>query len=72
MNPRRANIPLGSGSGANAPTSASRTRFNEDDVGVEFRKGGKAKAYAKGGSVSSASSRGDGCATKGKTRGKIY
>jgi hypothetical protein len=29
------------------------------------------KGYAKGGSVSSASSRADGCATKGKTRGKM-
>jgi hypothetical protein len=27
--------------------------------------------YAKGGSVSSASKRADGCATKGKTRGKV-
>jgi len=31
----------------------------------------KAKMYAKGGSVSSASKRADGCATKGKTRGKF-
>jgi hypothetical protein len=29
------------------------------------------KRYAKGGSVSSASKRADGCATKGKTRGKF-
>lgn len=36
----------------------------------EFRKGGKVKTYAKGGSVSSASSRADGIATKGKTKGK--
>ena len=36
----------------------------------EFRKGGKVKKYAKGGSVSSASSRADGCAVKGKTKGK--
>jgi len=32
---------------------------------------GKPKKMAKGGSVSSASKRADGCATKGKTRGKI-
>jgi hypothetical protein len=46
---------------------------------LEMYKGGKAKqaksmksnSYAKGGSVSSASSRGDGCAQRGKTRGKI-
>ena len=29
------------------------------------------RGYAKGGSVSSASSRADGCAVKGKTRGKM-
>jgi hypothetical protein len=43
-----------------------------------MKKGGKVKAkpmkaFAKGGSVkSSASSRGDGCATKGHTKGRIY
>jgi hypothetical protein len=35
-------------------------------------KAAKEKKYAKGGSVSSASSRGDGIAQRGKTRGKIY
>jgi hypothetical protein len=35
-----------------------------------MKKGGSIKAYAKGGSVSSASSRADGCATKGKTKCK--
>jgi hypothetical protein len=34
-------------------------------------RGGSVKKYAKGGSVSSASKRADGCATKGKTRGKF-
>lgn len=34
-------------------------------------KGGKVKAYAKGGSVGSASKRADGCAQRGKTRGKF-
>lgn len=52
---------------------------------IPFRKGGKAdaheptggkkrnmaKKYATGGKVSSASKRADGCATKGKTRGKM-
>ena len=42
----------------------------------DFAKGGKAKAkpvkkMAKGGKVSSASKRGDGCATKGKTKGRF-
>jgi membrane protein involved in colicin uptake len=36
-----------------------------------FKHGGAVKKYAKGGSVSSASKRADGCATKGKTRGKF-
>ena len=61
MNPRRANIPV------KQPVRSS-TKFNEDEDGVEFRKGGKAKAYAKGGSVSSASKRADGCAQRGRTR----
>jgi hypothetical protein len=34
--------------------------------------GGKVKAYAKGGVVSSASKRADGCVTKGKTKCKVY
>lgn len=36
-----------------------------------MKKGGAVKKYAKGGSVSSASKRADGCATKGKTKGRI-
>jgi hypothetical protein len=36
-----------------------------------MKKGGMTKKYAKGGSVSSASSRADGVAQRGKTRGKI-
>ena len=44
------------------------TRFKDDEVGVEFRKGGSAKGYAKGGSVSS---RADGIAQRGKTRGRM-
>jgi hypothetical protein len=35
-----------------------------------MKKGGKVKKMAKGGSVS-ASRRGDGCATKGKTKGRF-
>lgn len=35
----------------------------------DFKKGGKVKKMAKGGST--ASKRADGCATKGKTRGKV-
>jgi hypothetical protein len=35
------------------------------------KKGGAIKKMAKGGSVSSASKRADGCATKGKTKGRM-
>ena len=39
-----------------------------DDLEPEFKRGGKTKAYASGGSVSS---RGDGIAQRGKTRGMM-
>lgn len=73
MNPRRANIPVKpSEAGKPIPPSKARARtsFDEDQSEVEFRKGGKIKKYAKGGMVSSASKRGDGCAQRGKTKGK--
>lgn len=38
---------------------------------VGMKKGGAVKAYAKGGKVSSASSRGDGIAQRGKTKGRM-
>ena len=37
----------------------------------KMKKGGAVKKMAKGGSVSSASKRADGCATKGKTKGRM-
>jgi hypothetical protein len=43
----------------------------EAPAGAMMRKGGKVKKMAKGGKVSSASKRGDGCATKGKTKGRF-
>ena len=49
--------------------------LNEADTtggAIGYKRGGKVRGYASGGSVSSASSRADGIATKGKTRGKIY
>ena len=50
-------------------TASKRTRkMNDDEAGVEFRKGGGVKKYASGGSVSS---RADGIAQRGKTRGKM-
>jgi hypothetical protein len=36
-----------------------------------MKKGGKVKKLASGGKVSSASKRADGCATKGKTKGRM-
>jgi hypothetical protein len=41
----------------------------EVPAGAMMRKGGKVKKMAKGGST--ASKRGDGCATKGKTKGRF-
>ena len=52
-------------------SSLLRKNMGGDDFSLPLKKGGMAKRYASGGSVSSASSRGDGIATKGKTRGKI-
>jgi hypothetical protein len=44
-----------------------------DDIGIgAFKRGGKVKRYAAGGSVSSASKRADGIAVRGKTRGRIF
>jgi hypothetical protein len=45
--------------------------MNRRDANMSYRRGGAVKGYASGGSVSSASKRADGIATKGKTRGKI-
>jgi hypothetical protein len=46
-----------------------QSMLSEEDQGM--KRGGKIKKMASGGSVSKASSRGDGIATKGKTRGKM-
>jgi hypothetical protein len=58
-----------------AAAQAIRKGLGGDEFSLPLKKGGKVKAkgYAMGGAIkSSASSRGDGIATKGKTRGKIY
>jgi hypothetical protein len=44
-------------------------KFDDEESNIEFKRGGK--AYAAGGSVSSASKRGDGIATRGKTNCKM-
>lgn len=58
-----------------SPTSRNankRTKkIDEDNTGVEFKRGGKTKNMASGG-MTSASKRGDGIASKGKTKCKMY
>ena len=56
--------------GQDAVTSYKGAMENQKEYGM--KKGGKTKAYAKGGTVSSASKRADGCAQRGKTKGNIY
>lgn len=63
---------LGSDLDPKALMRDNQTRRDDED-NPNFKRGGKVKKYAKGGSVSSsASKRADGIATKGKTRGKVY
>lgn len=45
--------------------------FSNTPDAFNKKKGGVIKKYAKGGSVSSASSRADGCAQRGKTKGRM-
>ena len=55
-----------------AVRSKNAERLNKETGKYEpMKKGGAVKKYAKGGSVSSASSRADGCAQRGRTRGKL-
>jgi len=49
-----------------AKDAAYKESEKERSLGNMFAKGGKAKCYAKGGSVT----RGDGCAQRGHTKGK--
>ncbi len=56
---------------ARRPRDIDEARF-ADEGNPNFRRGGKVKKMASGGSTSSASRRADGIATKGKTRGRIY
>ena len=66
-------LPSGMSPGGGQPTPPSRTSGNMPmpTMAGGMKKGGKVKKMAKGGSVSSASKRGDGCATKGKTKGRF-
>jgi hypothetical protein len=55
---------------SNNKNTSTSTEFKKgaDDQLYPFKKGGNIKKMASGGKVSSASSRGDGCAIRGKTR----
>ena len=53
------------------PTRVTEVEEVADVDRPTMRRGGKVKKMAKGGSVSSASKRADGCATKGKTKGRM-
>jgi hypothetical protein len=44
---------------------------SDEELATKKAKGGSVKGYKSGGSVSSASKRADGCAIKGKTRGRF-
>jgi len=58
--------------GADKAKSQSGYKYESDDAFPPmYRNGGNVKKFAKGGSVSSASSRADGCAIRGKTKGMI-
>jgi hypothetical protein len=61
------------GAADRAKRSQQGITVDKDEMGF-YKSGGKVKAkkYAKGGMVSSASKRADGCAQRGKTRGKTY
>ena len=49
---------------------AEKAKQREDNR-YKYAKGGAVKGYAKGGMVGSASKRADGCAQRGKTKGRI-
>ena len=53
------------------PAKRLKSVENKETSDMTYRHGGKVKKMASGGSVSSASSRADGCATKGKTKGTM-
>jgi hypothetical protein len=78
---RRGQTPTNfSSSSSSTTTQANRAtkktkKFDEDTENVEFKRGGKAMSKTKNmasGGMSSASKRGDGIATKGKTKCKMY
>jgi hypothetical protein len=57
--------------GFDADTGKGISKKEGDETSKRLIKNYKNRNYAKGGSVSSASKRADGCATKGKTKGRF-
>ena len=58
--------------GGAAGAEARARGYNKGGKAKKFAKGGAVKAYAKGGTVKkSGASRGDGCAQRGHTKGKM-
>ena len=51
--------------------SGGKSALPSEQKGMGMKNGGKTKCMAGGGKVSSASKRADGCAIRGKTRGKM-
>jgi len=53
--------------------AAPKRKMTRDEIKAQMNKAGQKipKKFAKGGSVGSASKRADGCAVKGKTKGKF-
>ena len=75
-NPARAPGGAGKRGGASSEAAANMMdlppyRENPDSYDMSMKRGGKVKKMASGGTTSSASKRGDGIATKGKTRGRM-
>jgi hypothetical protein len=67
---RRAEEAMAKAGGTRGRPMAEEVMVAEEaPAGATMRKGGKVKKMAKGGST--ASKRGDGCATKGKTKGRF-
>lgn len=59
---------MGGKGGGTSPSNPMDMYWNKM---AGMKKGGKVKSYAKGGTVSSASKRGDGIAQRGKTKGRM-
>lgn len=68
---RRGQTPTNLTSTTSRSANKRTKKIDDDNTGVEFKRGGKTKKMASGG-MTSASKRGDGIASKGKTKCKMY